>query len=36
MLNFMFWLVVTPVILIAIGTLWLWLLSLLFRGTLGG
>ena len=36
MLTFLFWLIATPVILIIIGVVWLWILSLIARVLTGG
>lgn len=36
MLNFLFWLVVTPLILIGIGVAWLGLLRLVWKAMFGG
>lgn len=31
MLTFMFWLIATPVLLILIGALWIWLLRMVLK-----
>ena len=35
MLTFLFWLFATPLILILVGVVWLWLLGLLWSGIIG-
>lgn len=36
MLTFLFWLIATPVILILVGVVWLWILTLIGRVFTGG
>lgn len=35
MLTFLFWLFATPLMLIVVGAVWLWLLGLLWSGMMG-
>lgn len=35
-IKIIFWLIATPCILIAVGVLWLWILSLIVRSSIRG